>query len=175
MTDSTKYFVDARKSGLLPEMLKAIIGELLACQEKYSKLLVIRMDLHIEDYTATNQDMTFFLKRFKRKLKQDFKLQNIGYAWVREQERSKKQHYHLVLFLNGHKVKHPANIINLAEWLWSGTIFTPKNCYYHTNRNQKSSLKGPIYRSSYLAKARGKGYKPTQTKNYSTSKLRFKR
>jgi hypothetical protein len=30
-----------------------------------------------------------------------------------------------------------------------------------------------IWRISYLAKARGKGYKPVQTKNFATSRIRL--
>ena len=37
--------------------------------------------------------------------------------------------------------------------------------------NDVESLLAAIWRVSYLAKVRGKGYKPPQTKNYGTSRI----
>ena len=55
-----------------------------------------------------------------------------------------------------------------------GTEFTPKNCYYNVKRNDYNSLQDAIWRISYLAKTRGKGRKPKQAKDYSTSRIKLK-
>ena len=87
------------------------------------------------------------------------------------------QHYHYVLMIDGHKVRHPIEILSKAREIWdihlSGSEFTPKNCYYNLERNNYESIQDAIWRISYLAKARGKGYKPPQTKNYGTSRIKY--
>ncbi len=82
--------------------------------------------------------------------------------------------FRLVLFIDGHKVKHPSLILNKVKEIWltlDGNYWIPKNCYYNVLRDDHESLQRAIWRISYLAKARGKGYRPPQTKDYSTSRI----
>jgi len=77
--------------------------------------------------------------------------------------------------VDGHKVRHPIEILAKVKEIWEqqldGSMFTPKNCYYNLERDNHTSIQDAIWRISYLAKARGKGYKPAQTKNYGTSRI----
>ena len=100
-----------------------------------------------------------------------------GYHWTREQERAKKQHYHVVVILDANKVSYPSkinefilemgNTLAMRPWI-------PENCFYRFKRNEHDKKQGAIWRMSYLAKARGKGYKPPQTKNHASSRVKPK-
>ena len=90
-------------------------------------------------------------------------------------EKKKHQHYHYALILDGHKVKNPSAILDKVRDIWQymdGSDWRPKDCYYNVKRGDVESLQDAIWRVSYLAKGRGKGYKPAQTKNYGTSRIR---
>ena len=103
---------------------------------------------------------------------------NMGYIWVREQESAKQQHYHVVIFLDGDKIRHSSVIIKVIMETWENlksgnTVGYAKRCFY--NVSDSNSKADAIYRFSYLAKARGKGYRPPQSKDYGTSRLRIPR
>ena len=51
------------------------------------------------------------------------------------------------------------------------TLYRPKNTFMMVYRNDKSSIDNAVYRMSYLAKVRGKGYVDKHVKNYSSSRL----
>jgi hypothetical protein len=91
------------------------------------------------------------------------------------QETAKKQHYHYALIIDGHKVNFPYEVTNKVKELWlqlDGSEYFPHNCYYNVKRDDYESIQDAIWRISYLAKARGKGYKPDQVKNYGTSRIK---
>ena len=51
---------------------------------------------------------------------------------------------------------------------------TIKNPYYYLDKNNlDTDLGEAIYRISYLAKVRGKGYRSKQAKDYGASRLKF--
>ena len=51
----------------------------------------------------------------------------------------------------------------------------PSNPYYFIDQNNKQTeLQNAIFRLSYLAKTRGKGYRDSQAKDYGTSRLKLK-
>ena len=110
-------------------------------------------------------------------------MKDIGHVWVREQEVSKQQHYHVALFLNGNKIQHPSKLLQYikAKWYKHGRLWIPKKehidddgCFYFIDKKKEGfrEQRGKaIYRLSYLGKTRGKGYKDAQAKNYSVSRL----
>ena len=98
--------------------------------------------------------------------------------WCREIEKAKQQHYHYALIIDGHKVNHPELVNKKAKEIWrqlDGSEFFPEHCFYNLKRNDYESKQDAIYPISYLAKTRGKGYKPDQTKNYSVSRIKHKK
>ncbi|GLX77724.1 hypothetical protein tinsulaeT_10640 [Thalassotalea insulae] len=171
------WWVNSKGSGLLTHTIKSMIGQVDAMLSYHSKIHLIRFDLRVYGYTENNDIITKFNKRFHRWLERKYKLSRIGFCWCREQENQKHQHYHYVLMVDGHKVRHPHEILPKIKEIWElglqGSEFTPKNCYYNLKRDDYDSIQKAIWRISYLAKARGKGYKPTQTKNYGTSRVIF--
>jgi len=99
-------------------------------------------------------------------------------------EKSKKQHYYLVLMLDGHKINYPSKVISLAKQIWEGRelghIPTIKNPYYMIEREDLDSYAKAFYRISYLAKVRGKGVgksgklKALKVNDYYASRINFK-
>ena len=73
-----------------------------------------------------------------------------------------------MLVLDGRKVNHPSAILDKVREIrehMDGSDWRPKNCYYNVHRDDVESHQAAIWRVSFLAKGRGKGYKPPQTKN----------
>lgn len=172
------WWVNSAKSGLISHAIKAMINQVDAMLSQHSKIHLIRFDLRMYQFTDNNKIISIFNRRFHKWLKRKYKLNRIGFIWCRELETAKQQHYHYALMIDGHKVRHPIEILAKAKEIWdinlNGSEFTPKNCYYNLERNNYESIQKAIWRISYLAKARGKGYKPPQTKNYGTSRVKIK-
>lgn len=172
------WWVNSAKSGLFSHAIKSMIGQVDAMLSHHSKILVIRFDLRMYEYTDDNSIMTAFNRKLHKWLKRKYKLSRVGYIWCRELETAKQQHYHYALIIDGHKVCYPGEILLKVKEIWEqhldGSEYTPKNCFYNIKRNDYVSIQNAIWRISYLAKARGKGYKPAQTKNYGTSRIKPK-
>ena len=93
---------------------------------------------------------------------------------MREVERAKVQHYHLVLFLDGDKIRYPNKLTKHIKETWSDNGYMPtiKNPYYFLDKHNHKEMRGEaINRISYLAKTRGKRYREPQTKDYGASRL----
>lgn len=169
--------IHATKSGIYTHQMKSILDQLEAVLTHYSQVLVLRFDIRVHCYSDDNKVITDVFAGLLRFIKSAYKIKHVGYHWVREQEKSKQQHYHCVLILDANKIRYPhklnefiiemGNTHNIAPWI-------PENCFYRFKRNQTDIKQGAIWRISYLAKARGKGYKPMQTKNHGSSRVRLK-
>lgn len=171
------FWINSKPSGIYTHMLKSMLGQLDAMLHHHSKVHLIRFDLHQELYTPDNKRITIFMRRYSKRLKQEYGFKRIGYFWVREQEKVKHQHYHFALILDGHKVKGGQKLARMARETWaemSGAEWTPKNHYYNIARNDHQSIQSAVWRVSYLAKGRGKGYRPTHTKDYGASRIALK-
>ena len=171
------WWVNSAGSGLISDHIKAIINQVDVMLSHHSKILLIRFDLRMYQYTDNNKIITIFNRRLKKWLYRKYKLNRKGFHWCRELETAKQQHYHYVLMVDGHKVRHPIEILSKVKEIWEqhldGSEYTPKNCYYKLERDDHESIQDAIWRISYLAKARGKGHKPPQTKNYGTSRIKL--
>ena len=169
------WWVNSQGSGLIVTAIKSIINQVDSMLSHHSKIHIIRFDLRVYEYTENNILMTTFNRRLQKWLKHKYNLKRVGFAWCRELETAKQQHYHYTLMIDGHKVNYPYEVTNkikeICQQLDSSEYF-PDNCYYNIKRNDYGSIQDAIWRISYLAKARGKGYKPDQIKNYGTSRLK---
>lgn len=169
--------IDTRASGIYHHIMQAILGQLFAVLSHHNKALVFRFDLHCPDHTATNKNITDFLRRLSRRVMRHYGLTRFGYCWVREQEKAKQQHYHVALTLDGNKIQKPSLIWEMVKNIWEfmgGTCWLPENAYYRLRRGNRQQIQEAIMRLSYLAKGRGKSHKPHQTKNYGTSRINFR-
>ena len=171
------WWVNSQGRGLITHATKAMIRQVDAMLSHHSKIHIIRFDLRLYDYTENNEIVTAFNRRLHKWLKRKYNLKRLGFIWCRELETAKQQHYHYALMVDGHKVNYPHEITNKVKTLWrqlGGSEYFPEKCYYNTKRNDYETIQAAIWRISYLAKARGKGYKPDQTKNYGTSRVKIK-
>ncbi len=170
------YQVNPDKSGLYVETMQRIIEQFEIAQAKWKRVFVLRFDLHTHRYTDDNKLITAFNKRLFQKLKRHYGFKDIGFSWVREQERAKTQHYHYVLFLDGRLIRHSSKISEMVSAAWEDpagtfTVWHVKRPFYLTN--SEDSIQKAIYRVSYLAKARGKGNRPAQTKDFQCSRMKL--
>ena len=172
--NGTTYAINAKKSGIYSAILHKMIDQLDICMNKWKRVLLIRFDLHIPFYTADNKIISRFRKNLIRRLEREYQINEIGYVWVREQEKAKHQHYHCAIYLNGNEIRHSSKTLRIIKDTWErinieNYMHPPKNPYYFIDNEQ--TKQEAIYRISYLAKARGKGYRDKQAKDYSTSRL----
>jgi hypothetical protein len=168
---------NAQKYGVYKEIVISFIKQLDAAISIHKRVLVLRLDFHMNYYTETNYKFSKFMKNITQWLNRQYGIKNVGYQWVREQERAKKQHYHLALILDGDLIQYPSKINKLfrGKWLPNGSMYIPKNCFYRINKhNLKEVREEVIYRVSYHAKSRGKQYRPAQTKDYYSTRLKAK-
>lgn len=91
-----------KKSGCYVEILEAIIRELVAMLSIHSKVLAVRFDVSLHDYTSDNGVISRFLKSLRRWIERNYN-SKLGYVWVREHDTAKKQHYHFLVIVNGDK------------------------------------------------------------------------
>jgi Inovirus Gp2 len=165
-----------KKRGCYLEILEALKSQMDAFLSHHARMLFVRVDLHQYEYSDDNKPMSDFMRKFIKRLKRDYKMTRVGYLWVREMEKAKRQHYHLVVMLDGRAVRYPKKVIEVAEsiadgWGWPKP-FTPKKCYYTVHRSDFDSFAQAFRRGSYLAKERGKGYKGITANNYGRSVIR---
>ena len=169
------YRVNSSKSGLYAEILKPMIEQFEIGLEKWRRVFVLRFDLHTHVFTKDNARITAFRKRLFQKIKRYYGFKEIGSCWVREQERAKSQHYHCVLFLDGNLIRHSSIINEMIRAAWddgTGTYTMPhiKHPFHFVDR--EGITQEAMYRVSYLAKPRGKGYRPPQTKDFQCSRMK---
>jgi len=168
-----KYNVNNKGTGLYPHILNPILEQFNICYQRWKRVLVVRFDLHQPEYTNTNECITAFRKRLVSRLKYHYKFKEVGFAWVREQERAKAQHYHFVLFLDGDVVRTSKKVSEIIKQAWEKegrTVYFPENRYYFVNNEEIEQE--AVYRISYLAKPRGKGYRGKHASDYQTSRLK---
>ncbi|GAA60577.1 hypothetical protein P20652_2443 [Pseudoalteromonas sp. BSi20652] len=171
------WMVNSQPSGIYTKQMKSMLNQLEAVLTHYSQVLILRFDIRTFAYTDDNNVITGLFTYLLRHLKQTYQTDNIGYHWTREQEKAKQQHYHCVLILDANKVRHPSRINNfILEMGNTHNVrpWIPENCFYRFKRNEVNVKQNAIYRISYLAKARGKGYKPPQVKNHGSSRIKAK-
>lgn len=176
--EGESYYLQPNHYHYYREILERLHKEIMAMLSHHSKLLAFRIDLHLHDYSADSLLMSKMIKKLKKKLRVKYKVQNIGHIWAREQNEAHQQHYHLALWLDGNKVRHPANIIKIIEQIWQGwdqpQPYTPKDCYYLIERQNKVILKSFYKRASYLAKAKDKGKRAKTANDFSCSRVKPK-
>jgi hypothetical protein len=176
--DGEKIKINNRpQHGVYKKIVISFIKQLDAAISIHKRVLVLRLDFHVNYYTETNNKLSKFMKNIIQWLNRHYGIKKVGYQWVREQERAKKQHYHLALILDGDLIQNPSKINEIfrEKWLPNGSMYIPDNCFYRINKhNLKEVRESVIYRVSYMAKSRGKQYRPAQTKSSCSSRLKAK-
>ena len=172
-----ELFINSSKTkGVFSNIIEKIVEQLDICLAIHKRVLVVRFDLSLDEYSGDNQTISTFINRQKQRMFKTYRVKNIGHAWKREQETSKAQHYHVALFIDGNKIQHPSKLLRQikAKWFKHGRCWIPDDCFYYLDESKTNfkQMRGEaIYRLSYLGKTRGTGYKDVQAKNYSVSRL----
>lgn len=194
--DGHEYPINTKiGSGVRHDILMSTIKELKAIQRRYSRVFLTRFDLHLSEFTSVKEGNEYIRKLFKR-LRARLDSGNNGlsepiiefaYGWVCEQEKASQPHYHCWIALPHRQIRWfgtpdrgiagaiteiwmkltggQATLINLSK----ATKDYPD--HYVIHRDDPSTLKGPVFWLSYLAKERGKSQTGQGTRLYSTSKL----
>lgn len=169
------------KDGIDNKIMDTIINTLLNSLEKYSKILMIRLDIHLKQHTPNNQILSKFKQYLVRHLLESYCC-DVQFMWVREQtSHSNYPHYHCFVLLNQHKVKNSWSLKKSIEYAKFMTPninsyeYYPENNAYILHRSDCTTIKEAVYRCSYLAKNTSKEYTPTRIKRYQASHSRYKR
>ncbi|WP_429182755.1 YagK/YfjJ domain-containing protein [Aeromonas rivipollensis] len=151
----------------LSEMIRRI-KEAVTC---YRRVLFVRLDLSMGEGEATSERLSAFLKQAGRYVTREHGTR-LEYVWCREQEKAKRQHYHLAILIDGDKLRHPARLYEELAEIWQrkgGRISIPENGYLMTDSH---NIAEAVYRISYLAKERGKGYRPDGVRDFGYSQIK---
>lgn len=159
------------------EALIAIKQQMDAMRTHFPRLLLFRLDIRLNRYTANNQPISKFLHKLSKWITKTYG-GPVGYFWAREQNKAPTQHYHLIIMVNGRNIRHPARVISKAEaiaegWEWPKP-FTPRNCYYDIRPNDSAAFLAAFHRASYLAKSSTKTGKGKTANYYGRSHVKPK-
>lgn len=171
------WAINSRESGCYTGMLKRMISQMDMMLDHHNKILFYRFDLSTNIYTANNSKISEFNRHLFSFIKSEYQTNRIGFAWAREREKAKQQHYHYALFLDGNKISTHYRIERAIEEIWTdkleaGRYWRPEKPSHVIRRGNQAEQKEAVYRISYLAKGRGKGYRDKQAKDYSTSRIK---
>lgn len=140
----------------------------------YSKVFMVRFDLSPRQFNQNNEHIHNYLNLLIKELSESYKCQ-CSYICAREQKTSSKEHYHIVIFLSGHKIQYPDSLFKHIKQGWrcfdKGTIHWPKKSYYMLKRGQKHTIEKAIYRLSYLTKTGSKELTPKGVSSVIFSRL----
>jgi len=162
--------------GVYYEIIKRMIDQLDIAIKIHNRVLVHQFILSTNYYTPNSKRVTNLMKNLKQKIRRDYGIKQIGHAWVREQEKVKKQHYHVVLFLDGNKIQHPKKLNAIIKTMWEpyhGHVPVIRNPFYYIKKNDNATRLDVIWRISYTAKIRGKGHRDEQANDYGASRLKY--
>ena len=115
--------------GCFLEILECIKQQMDTMLSHHSKIIVVRLDLHVDAYCPDNELMSKFIMKIRKKLCAHFGLKRLGFIWVREQEKAKKQHYHIAIILDANKVFNTKNVIPIIQRIaegWNLFLWVPR-------------------------------------------------
>lgn len=191
--DGVFFEVNAsEKYAIYPEILTPMVRQLSIGCQVHGKVFSMRFELRLtkeHHYNGTesvfndNGYMTAFIKRLMARLKHCYQMSRVGFQWVREMGREKDNgkvpHWHVALFLDGQKVNHSSTkkLLEHIKAAWSKNEFAG---YASLSKDSclmvedESTFNNAVYQHSYLSKVRSKGYRPSQVKDFGTSRLKLK-
>lgn len=163
---SWQIYKDSYQSRCSKRILKKSFELIESMLARYSRVVMVRIDLKPSNYNADNTQIKRFLHSLRIALTEQYQ-STVGYLCAREQNTSSKEHYHLAVFISGHKLQHPAALQRKISERWQretqGSHFLVEHPYYTLRRGDKESIHPAIYRLSYLAKSETKQLNPQAT------------
>ena len=148
----------ARKANKNQSGLNSYIDKLF---EYKSRLLVVRVDLsYSESYSVSEQPVSYeeaykhrveLLDALRYRL---FKDSYVGFAWKLEFGLISSLHYHLLLFLDGSRVRLDVRVAKIIGEYWNHEVTRGRGRYWNCNANKASYGKfcglGMINHSDYI-------------------------
>ncbi|MGJ0637602.1 YagK/YfjJ domain-containing protein [Xenorhabdus bovienii] len=155
----------------LVKNLKGTWNYLRHLQSRYSRLLVLRVDLSWSDEhksTITADMARQCRQKLLRNMKNNPLFRHVlGTVWKLEYAPFRQFHYHMLFLLNGHKAQQDVNLARAFGEYWKNVITEGKGHYYNCNahknrytecglgkleRGNTSMEKGLLKAVSYLTK-----------------------
>lgn len=172
------WLVYKNQNGVDNKIIDRIFKALEVMQTYYSRIRIVFLQLHTNEYTKDNSVMSRFMQEFKRSVSKHYKCR-VGFVWVREHSMAEGQHYHLALMVSGHNCLRSKVIQNKADTIWhkqnpGGYSWRVKNKIYTVMRGCKRSFQAVILRLSYFAKMDTKEHRNPMTKRFQISHLKPK-
>lgn len=158
-------------------LLEVMADQFFAALDKHSRLVVARFDVTSYEDVESNESVGELIRRVKQWLRRTYRMRNVGHFWVREHSRDKGVHWHVLLFLDGNKVRTNFMLNDYVKNWWEtrdlGLFSYPAQKSYHAvNRQEGETLNDCFYHASYLTKERSKGYVGHGCCSYGASKMR---
>lgn len=166
--------------GLYPKIMESIWNQLKASLSHHNKVAVLRFDLHVSTgCEVSSRDLSYLIDRLKRHVASVYGTSQLGYVWVREQDKASSPHYHLCLFVNGNRLQNSTELFKWISDRWQALGHPrPHNTHYSSVDGKKGTynrgapvriirrskglitnwriLEETVYWLSYLAKVRTK-------------------
>jgi len=165
--------VNSQGSGIYTHQTKQAFEQFDRGVDRWRRMLVINFQLKPPEYAQSdNSIMSQLRNTLSYFLKVEYNISTIGYTWCRELEKGKGPHYHFMIWVDGNKVRTPNKINRKVCEIWEakgGFFWSLRKYFIYVDSDE--ARKDALYWLSYLCKGRGKGYKPAQIKDYSTSRL----
>ncbi len=162
--------------------------------ESHSKVLVVRFDLRFpQDFKPV--DTNRYISETIAYINKKYTRQGLSpmYFWAMEQHQSLHPHYHIVLLLDGQKIRSYAHVFANAEAAWGRALGADvSGCVHHCNRTNgtidmhrnglqirrcdgeqamQEQMQAVWTQISYLAKAYSKAPKKDGLRNFGMSRL----
>lgn len=171
--DSKDYAINTHDGeyGIREDILYPMILQMEAMLSYHSKVYQIRLEAHSKEYDGENHVFTADMQRLVKWLKGKGH-KRVAYCWVREKDRSKHYHYHIVIWLNGHLIRTPDSVLRRWDEILGARQHWVRPTTPMIHRSKPEAQSGAIYIASYMAKERTKGYGDRGTRDFSTSHLR---
>lgn len=165
------------KKGTNFNILDSAFDQLLISLTHYSKMLVVRFDIHLNNHSTSNKEIAKLFDTIKLKLIKAYSTK-IGYCWVREiSPINDTTHYHCIVSYNGHKARSSHVLFEIIKSHCQNKPLThrmPDNATYHVSRGDLQSIQRVLIRLSYLAKNESKESASSGVRRYATSNLSCK-
>lgn len=129
-------------------------GYLDALQDQYSKLLVVRVDLHYRDTVKDSVDIAQHKQDVQRLIrtrpnKSSPLKDSVGYIMGFEEGEDRGPHCHLMVLYDGQKRQDDRYIAESIGGLWCSTITDGDGTYYNPHRDKEGYTKLAIGMMNY--------------------------
>lgn len=161
--------VNANGSALDSLILRNVIELPMQMLDHHRKVFLLRFDVSCSSYQRDNRQVSALVEWVKTRIRQNHYSKRVGICWVREMHDAPTQHYHVMMALDGSKVKHPHQLATWIKSYWQphGRYHQPR--YYNLTRNNESDLFEAIWHCSYLAKSKGKSARAPKVRRFSAT------